>query len=108
MKTRTAWIVYSLLRIVFFAVPFAALMVLLPLGGIGHWPTIFISVAVAALISISLSVLLLSTPRDAASESIYAWRNSNRTADDEAEDAVLDETHPETIPGPVPSEERDN
>ncbi|CAG7615687.1 DUF4229 domain-containing protein [Leucobacter soli] len=104
MNHRTAWIVYTLLRLAFFAVPFAALMILLPLGGIGQWPTILISSAAAALISVSLSVILLSRPREAAAESIYDWRLRNRTADDIVEDEALDAAHaaPEPATGAIP------
>lgn len=98
MNTRTAWIVYSLLRLAFFAVPFAVLMILLPLGGMGQWPTIFISIAVAALISVALSVILLAKPREAAAESIYDWRNRNRTADDLVEDDAVDASAADPAP----------
>ncbi|MCB1273134.1 MAG: DUF4229 domain-containing protein [Leucobacter sp.] len=90
MNHRTAWIVYTLLRLVFFAVPFAAAMLLLTAQGFGYWPTILISTLVAALVSVSLSVLFLSKTRETASESIYEWRQRNRTVDDIAEDAALD------------------
>ena len=102
MKSRNAWIVYTLLRLAFFVVPFALLMILLPLGGMGTWPTIFISVGVAALISVSLSVIFLARSREAAAESIYEWRNRERTADDLVEDEAVDASSLRT-PEPDPS-----
>lgn len=102
MKSRNAWIVYTLLRLAFFVVPFALLMILLPLGGMGTWPTILISVGVAALISVSLSVIFLARPREAAAESIYEWRNRDRTADDVVEDEAIEASSFDE-PGPVAS-----
>lgn len=90
MNSRKAWIVYSLLRLLFFAVPFGALMWLLNAQGVGYWPTALISVVVAALISVSLSMIFLSKSRDAASASIYEWRMRDRTADDIVEDEAVD------------------
>ena len=90
VKTSTAWIVFSLLRLLFFAVPF---MVLHLIG----WPWYF-SVTVAALISVSLSIILLSRPRERAALSIQEWRDRDRTADDIAEDAVLDSSDSATPP----------
>ena len=82
MKPRTAWIVYSLARLAFFAVPFAALMLI-------GWPW-WLSAVVATLAAVSLSVIFLSRQREVASASIYAWRHRDRTADDIAEDTALD------------------
>lgn len=90
MNHRTAWIVYTLLRLLFFAVPFAAVMLLLDAQGFAYWPTILISTVVAGLVSVSLSVLFLAKPRESASASIYEWRTRDRTVDDIAEDAALD------------------
>lgn len=81
MSTRTAWIVYIVLRLLFFAVPFAALYM------IGwHWA---LAAIVAALVSISLSVLFLSKPRETAAVSIHEWRHRDRTHDDIVEDAEI-------------------
>ena len=79
---RTVWIVYSALRLLFFAVPFAVLYLL------GIWP--WLSAIFAALIGFSLSIIFLSRPRDAASESIYEWRNRDRTPDSIVEDDAAD------------------
>ncbi|MCW2288979.1 uncharacterized protein DUF4229 [Leucobacter luti] len=91
---RTAWIVYTVLRLLFFAVPFAVLFVL------GIWP--WLAAIFAALIGVSLSIIFLSRPRDTASESIYDWRNRERTPDSIVEDeaveagAALQSTEPDT------------
>ncbi len=90
MNTRTAWIVYSLLRLAFFAVPFAALMLLLSLGGFPQWIAALVAGVVSALIAVSLSVIFLAKPREAAAESIYEWRNRARSSDDVAEDDAVD------------------
>ncbi|WP_427870385.1 DUF4229 domain-containing protein [Leucobacter luti] len=81
-KTRTAWITYTVVRLMFFAVPFALLYLL------GIWP--WLAAIFAALIGVSLSVIFLSRPRETASESIYDWRNRDRTADDIVEDEAVD------------------
>lgn len=90
MNTRTAWIVYSLLRLAFFAVPFAVVMILLTMRGFSQVLAAIISAVVAALVAVSLSVIFLAKPREAASTSIYEWRNRKRTADDEVEDAAVE------------------
>jgi len=82
VNTRNAWIVYSLLRIAFFAVPFAALMLL----GWAWW----LSAIVATLVAVSLSVIFLSKPREAAAKSVYDWRNRDRTRDDIEEDDAIE------------------
>lgn len=80
-----------MLRLLFFVVPFAVVYWLglqlkfsLALAG-------GIAAIIAALISVSLSVIFLSRPRAQAAQSIVDWRNRDRTADDIAEDAALDE-----------------
>jgi ABC-type bacteriocin/lantibiotic exporter with double-glycine peptidase domain len=93
VNTRTAWLVYSALRIVFFAVPF---LVLYFMGW--HW---LLAAVVATLVAVSLSVIFLSKQRQTAAESIQAWRDRDRTADDVVEDAAVDgaastETDPTT------------
>lgn len=82
VNTRTAWLVYIVLRLLFFAVP---LVVLLLLGTL-PW----LAVILAALIAVSLSVIFLSKSRDVASQSIYDWRNRDRTPDDIVEDEAVD------------------
>lgn len=85
VNTRTAWIVYIVWRLVFFAVPFAILLML----GTPGW----LAAVLAALIAVSLSVIFLSRSRDTASESIYEWRMRSRTADDIVEDEAVDAAH---------------
>lgn len=82
MNSRKAWLTYSLLRILFFAVPFGVLYAI-------GW-TWWLALIVATLIALALSVLMLHKQRSRASESIYDWRNRDRTADDIEEDAVID------------------
>lgn len=84
MKSRSAWLVYVVLRLVFFVVPFAALMLI-------GW-TWWLSAIVATLAAVSLSVIFLNRQRSAASESIYAWRTKERTEDDVIEDEAVDAT----------------
>lgn len=71
-----------MLRLVFFAVPFALLF------WIG-WPW-WLALIVAALVGVSLSVIFLSKQRTTASSSIYEWRMQKRTSDDIAEDEATD------------------
>lgn len=89
-EQRKAWTTYIVLRLLFFVVPFAALYALGLALGFTMMMSGIIAAVLAALIGVSLSILLLSKPREEASESIYAWRNRDRTVDDVAEDAVLD------------------
>lgn len=79
---RTAWIVYIVLRLLFFAVPFAVLYAI----GLQPW----LAALFAALIGVALSVIFLARSRSTASESIYEWRNRDRTADDIVEDEAVD------------------
>nr|WP_245190275.1 DUF4229 domain-containing protein [Leucobacter exalbidus] len=78
------------MRLLFFVVPFGIVYWLglqlqfsLPLAG-------GVAAVIAALFSMALSMLVLSRPREQAAQSIVDWRNRDRTADDIAEDAVLD------------------
>ncbi len=81
-NTRTAWIVYTVLRLLFFAVPFAALFAI----GVKPW----LAAIFAALIGVSLSIIFLAKPRSVASESIYEWRTRERTPDSIVEDEAAD------------------
>jgi len=83
VNTRTAWLVYSLLRLAFFAVPFAALMLI-------GWPW-WLCAIVATLVAVSLSVIFLSKPRQAAAQSVVDWRTRSRTADDIEEDTAIED-----------------
>lgn len=81
---------YIALRLLFFVAPFAVLMLL------GIWP--WLSAVFAGLIGVSLSVIFLAKPRAVASESIYEWRNRDRTADDIVEDEAVDGAQ-NSVPG---------
>lgn len=87
---RKAWTTYIVLRLLFFVVPFAGLYALGLALGFTMKMSGVIAAILAALIGVSLSILLLSKPREEASESVYAWRNRDRTADDVEEDAAID------------------
>lgn len=89
VNTRKAWTVYIVLRLVFFAVPFALLMLI-------GWPG-WLAAVTAALVAVSLSVIFLAKPRDTASTSIYEWRNRDRTHDDIVEDDAVDALSNEMI-----------
>lgn len=87
---RSAWITYTALRLLFFAAPFALIYALGLSLQFSMMLSALIAAVLSALISVSLSVLLLSKPREAASESIYEWRNRERTADDIVEDEAIE------------------
>lgn len=72
-----------MLRIVFFAVPFAVLLLI-------NWPW-WLALLIATLIALALSVIFLSKQRSEASTSIYEWRNRDRTADDIVEDEIMED-----------------
>jgi len=80
-----AWIYYTALRIVLFAVPLAVLLAF----GVNPW----ISAAVAALFGLSASLVFLRRPRESMSSDLYAARHRETPVvreDDEAEDAAVD------------------
>ncbi|MHA3683456.1 DUF4229 domain-containing protein [Leucobacter sp. HY1908] len=89
-SSRSAWTMYVSLRLLFFVVPF----------GIVYWLGLQlgftlalsggVAAVIAALISVSLSVIFLSRPRAQAAQSIADWRSRDRTADDVEEDDALD------------------
>lgn len=91
MKSIPAWVSYTVLRLLFFAVPLAVLLLLpLPLPWTWHW---LLSVVAAAVIGLCLSYLLLRRPREALSHDLYALRHGEREQvrdDDEVEDAAVD------------------
>ncbi|NLA64721.1 MAG: DUF4229 domain-containing protein [Leucobacter sp.] len=82
VTTGKAWLLYSALRLLFFVVPFGLLFFI-------GWPW-WLAMVIAALVSLSLSLIFLSKPRETASTSIYEWRMRDRTQDDIAEDDALD------------------
>ena len=86
MKARSA-IVYSVLRLLAFLVPFGILM-LFPIMQEYYW----LAAIFAALIGLSLSVLFLRKPLDDVTSGLAERRANARAAagDEEAEDAAAD------------------
>lgn len=96
MNAKQAWVWYTVLRLLFFAVPFGILVFLLPrylTQGI-TWAILFAAIC-SALISLSLSVLFLAGLRERASEGLAQWRQKSRTSDDEFEDDAVDRSGPD-------------
>lgn len=85
-RRRSVW-VFVVLRLVFFAVPFAVLYLL----NITPW----IAAIFAALIGMSLSIIFLSRPKSDVSSSIADWRNRRKTNDEVVEDELLETQVPE-------------
>lgn len=86
MKARSA-IVYSVLRLLAFLVPFG-IMMLFPIMREYYW----LAAIFAALIGLSLSVLFLRKPLDDVTAGLADRRAKARSAatDEEAEDAAAD------------------
>jgi len=86
VKARSA-IVYSVLRLLAFLVPFGILM-LFPVMQTYYW----LAAIFAALIGLSLSLLFLRKPLEDATSGLAARRTEARTAvsDEDAEDAAAD------------------
>lgn len=84
MRARSA-LVYSVLRLAAFLVPFGLLM-LLPIMREYYW----LAAIFAALIGLSLSVLFLRRPLDEMTAGMAA-RRSRRVTDEDVEDAATDE-----------------
>ncbi|WGD37803.1 DUF4229 domain-containing protein [Lysinibacter sp. HNR] len=83
MTARKSWLLYTVIRLAFFIVP------LLILDALGF--QLWLSAIVSTLIAVSLSIIFLRNARDNTSQSVYEWRNRDRTADDIAEDEILDD-----------------
>ncbi|GEP48773.1 DUF4229 domain-containing protein [Microbacterium saccharophilum] len=83
MRARSA-LVYTVLRLLFFLVPFG-IMMLFPILREYYW----LAAIFAALIGLSLSLLLLRKPLDDMTSGLRRRRAEERTApsDEEAEDA---------------------
>ncbi len=84
MKTVPAWLTYSALRVLMFAVPLAVLLLL----GLKVW----IAAVLAALIGVCLSYLFLRSSRSALSRDLYAARHRETPAthiDADTEDAAI-------------------
>lgn len=89
MKRVPAWLTYTVLRLLFVAVPLVVLLLVLP---ISLW---IVSVVAAVAIGFCLSYLLLRGPREqVASQLAKAGKRERRVAkpgaDDLAEDAAVD------------------
>ncbi|MEV4685939.1 DUF4229 domain-containing protein [Microbacterium sp. LWH3-1.2] len=91
MKARSA-IVYSVLRLLTFLVPFGILM-LFPIMREYYW----LAAIFAALIGLSLSVLFLRKPLDDVTSGLAERRAKARAgaSDEEAEDAAADAAAPD-------------
>jgi len=98
VKARSA-IVYSVLRLLAFLVPFGILM-LFPIMREYYW----LAAIFAALIGLSLSVLFLRKPLDDVTSGLAERRAQARSAasDEEAEDAAADAAAPATPDGEAP------
>ncbi len=83
-------VVYSVLRLLCFLVPFGLLM-LLPIGREFYW----LSALFAALIGLSLSLLFLRRPLNDVTSDLAARREARLSAraDEAAEDAAADAIH---------------
>lgn len=89
MKRIPAWLTYTVLRLLFIAVPLVVLLLVLPSD---LW---VISVVAAVVIGFCLSYLLLRGPRQAVADQLAAARRRERTeakptVDDQVEDAAVD------------------
>lgn len=95
MKARSA-VLYSVLRLLAFLVPFGILM-LFPIFRELYW----LAAIFAALIGLSLSLLFLRRPLTDVTTGLAERRAQARSAssDEDVEDAVADET----APGPTPA-----
>ncbi|WOF23614.1 DUF4229 domain-containing protein [Microbacterium betulae] len=92
MRIRSV-VVYSVLRLLAFLVPFGVMMIFPVFQDLWWLAAIF-----AALIGLSLSILLLRRPLDDVSTSLYTrsqekqeQRKTGRELDAEAEDAAVDD-----------------
>lgn len=80
------FVVYSVLRLAFFLVPFG-LMMLLPVFQDLWW----LAAIFAAIIGLSLSILLLRRPLGEVSSEIYAAREAKRTPTAREQDDALED-----------------
>lgn len=89
MKRIPAWLTYTVLRLLFIAVPLAVLLIVLPSD---LW---IVSAVASVVIGFCLSYLFLRGPRQSVAEQLAAARKRERTeakptVDDEVEDAAVD------------------
>ncbi|PPF73976.1 DUF4229 domain-containing protein [Pseudoclavibacter sp. Z016] len=88
MNSKRAWLVYSVIRLLAFAIPFAVVMLALP-----AWQWSWLAGAlVGAIISACISVIFLRGTRQKMGDDLQrlSERKDARTADDKLEDAALD------------------
>ncbi|VXB62832.1 DUF4229 domain-containing protein [Pseudoclavibacter sp. 8L] len=88
MNSKRAWLVYSVIRLLAFAIPFAVVMLALP-----TWQWSWLAGAlVGAIISACISVIFLRGTRQKMGDDLQrlSERKDARTADDKLEDAALD------------------
>lgn len=106
MKPGRTWLVYTLIRLGLFAVVLALLLVL----QITPW----LAAVIAALVSLSLSIIFLRKPREEASKTLYQARENRHEArrpktekvseDEDVEDSAVDAAAPADAPAPTPTE----
>lgn len=85
MKAFPAWLVFTVLRVLMFMVPF----ILLVAVGIAGW----LAAILAALIGLCLSYIFLRTPRDTVARGLYEVRHRETEPvhpDAASEDAAVD------------------
>lgn len=88
---KKAWVLYTVLRLLFFAVPFLGIMLLLPAeqrNGL-TWGVVFAAVT-AGVIAVALSVLLLSKLRQQAAAGVAHWRAKGHQDEAAAEDELIE------------------
>lgn len=90
MKSAPAWVLYTVYRVLLFAVPLVILLVL----NIVPW----LATLLAAIIGLCLSYILLRSPREEVARDLYAATHRTQPvlhADDETEDAAVDRAETE-------------
>lgn len=101
MSTTRAWVIYSIVRLLSFIVPFAIVMLVLP-GWEWAW---LVGLVVATICGLAISEIFLVRPRQVIADSLARRRAERLAADprralDREEDALLDgETDPAAVAG---------
>ncbi|MFT2818150.1 DUF4229 domain-containing protein [Leifsonia sp. A12D58] len=93
MKAVPAWVYYSVLRVLMFAVPLAVFLLL----AIDPW----LSTVLAAIVGFCLSYIFLRKSRDTVASDIYRRRHRETepvSADEEAEDAAVETAETTSAP----------
>ncbi|MET0734483.1 MAG: DUF4229 domain-containing protein [Microbacterium sp.] len=100
MRIRSA-LVYTVLRLLAFLVPFGILILFFPIFRTQYW----LAAVFAALIGLSLSLLFLRRPLDALTTDLAARRGSDTAAtDEEVEDSAELPTAPDPAPAADPED----